>query len=118
MAISSSKNLAPGLLALLSLLVVLGCILLTSPARNISFVAIFFVSLLFFLMSFLFLAVNIRTGEVSSKNRYKIFSISIFLVVLLMFRSAQSLSLVDILILVLITGGLFFYISKRAGSGQ
>jgi hypothetical protein len=114
MALRAKTNLLPAALTLASFLSLVFCTLFTSPVKNISYVAIFFVALLVFMMSLLYLAVSIRAGEVSSKNRYKIFSLSVFLVVLLMFRSAQSLSVVDIFILVLITGGLFFYISKRA----
>jgi hypothetical protein len=116
MAILKRSNAVPAFLAIGSFLILLFCTLLTSPIKNISYVAIFFVSLLVFMMSSLYLAVNIRAGEVTSKSRYKIFSISVFFVVLLMFRSAQSLSLIDIFILILITAGMFFYISKRANS--
>jgi hypothetical protein len=114
MAMLRRANLLPSILALCSFVVLLVCVLFTTPVKNISYVAVFFVSLLTFLMSFLYLAVRFRAGSVSPKSRYKIFSLSIFLVILIMFRSAQSLSLIDILILILITSGLFFYISKRA----
>jgi uncharacterized membrane protein len=60
------------------------------------------------------LLVRLQTGEVSSKNRYRIIALSLVFLILLMFRSGQSLSWVDGLILILIGFGLTFYISKRA----
>jgi hypothetical protein len=45
-----------------------------------------------------------------------VISLSLVLLILLMFRTAQSLSWVDGIILILIGFGLVFYISKRSAS--
>jgi len=57
--------------------------------------------------------VYFQSGQVTPKSKYRIFIISIFLLVLAMFRSAQSLSWVDALVLLLVTVGLLFYSSRR-----
>jgi|SRR5579862_8519283 len=86
----------------------------TSPISNVIYAAFFFGLALVFLVSFGYFMVRLQTGDVSPKNRYRIVVISLILLVLLMFRSAQSLSWVDGVILVLISFGLVFYISKRS----
>jgi uncharacterized membrane protein len=58
--------------------------------------------------------VRLQTGDLSPKNRYRIVALSLLLLILIMFRSAQSLSWVDGIILVLIGFGLVFYISRRS----
>jgi hypothetical protein len=46
--------------------------------------------------------------------RYRIITISVFILIVLMFRSAQSLSWIDGLVLIIIAVGLLFYGSWRA----
>lgn len=92
----------------------LGLLMLTTnPVDKIIYAALFFLLALVFLVSFGHLMVRIQAGEVSSKNRYRIIAISLIVLTLLMFRSAQSLNWVDAVILVLISFGLVFYISRR-----
>jgi hypothetical protein len=69
---------------------------------------------LVFLISFGYLMVRLQVGEVSTKNRYRIITISLIILTLLMFRSAESLNWVDGVILVLISFGLVFFISRRS----
>lgn len=88
----------------------------TSPVDNVIYTALFFGLALVFLVSLGNFLVRLQTGEVSAKNRYRTVSLSLVLLILLMFRSAQSLSWVDGIILALIGFGLVFYISKRSVS--
>jgi hypothetical protein len=50
---------------------------------------------------------------ISSKSKFKIAVFSLTVIVILMFRSAQSLSMEDALILLLIALGALFYGTKR-----
>ena len=102
-----------GLIALGSLLGLAALMTTTSPTDNIIYAALFFGLALVFLISLGYFIVWLQTGEVSSKNRYRIVALSLILLTLLMFTSAQSLSWVDGVILVLIGFGLVFYISRR-----
>ena len=86
----------------------------TSPLDNIIFTALFFGFALVFLISLGYFFVRLQTGEVTPKNRYRILTISLILIVLVMFRSADSLSWVDGIILILFGFGLVFYISRRS----
>ena len=86
----------------------------TSPLDNIIFTALFFGLALVFLISLGYFFVRLQTGEVTPKNRYRILTISLILIVLVMFRSADSLSWVDGIILILFGFGLVFYISRRS----
>lgn len=86
----------------------------TNPIDNIIYSALLFGLLLVFLISFGYFIVTLQNGQVSPKNRYRIATVSLILIILLMFRSAQSLSWVDGIILILIAFGLVFYISKRS----
>jgi hypothetical protein len=90
-----------------------GCALLTSPFGNVTNIIIFFVTLLAFLASLGYLIALIGRGEVGPKAKYKIMVLSLTIVLVLMFRSAQSLSAEDILILILIAFGALFYGTKR-----
>ncbi len=103
-----------GLLALVSFAGIAILMTATSPVNNILYAAIFFGLALVFLISLGYFLVRLQTGEVSSKNRYRIVALTLVLLILLMFRSSQSLSWVDGVILVLIGFGLVFYISKRS----
>jgi hypothetical protein len=88
-------------------------VLLTSPFQNILYAILFFLALLVFLVSLGHLLVYIRYRRLSHRSRYRIFILSFFTLVLGMFSSAQSLSWLDILVVCLITTGLFFYVGRR-----
>lgn len=105
------KNL---FLAIASLLAVVALMTATSPVNNLIYAVFFFVFILIFLVSFGYLFIRAQMGEVSPKNRYRIVALSLLLIILVMFRSAQSLNWVDGVILLLIAFGLVFYISRRA----
>jgi hypothetical protein len=94
----------------------LGLILLmigTNPVDKAVYAVFFFGLALVFMVSFGYLMVGAQLGEVTPKNRYRIVAISLLILTLLMFRSAQSLNWVDAIILLLISFGLVFYISRR-----
>lgn len=97
-----------------SFLVIILLGVFTSPVKDITYAALFFVVLMIFLVGVGFLAVNLQTGRVTSKNRRRILIISASFLVLIMFRSAQSLSWVDVSTLILIAIGLLFYSDRRA----
>jgi len=99
---------------ILSFLGLVILMLSTNPVNKIIWAIVFFGLALFFMISFGFWIVRLQTGEVSSKNRYRIVAMSLIILTLLMFRSAQSLNWVDAVILLLIGFGLGFYISRRA----
>ncbi|MGH7157001.1 MAG: hypothetical protein ACREGG_02735 [Candidatus Saccharimonadales bacterium] len=103
-----------GLTTLASFLALAILMTSTSPINNVIYAALFFGLALLFLISLGYFMVRLQTGSVSPKNRYRIIVVVLILLILLMFRSAQSLSWVDGVILVLISFGLVFYISKRS----
>lgn len=109
-----TKRRLAGLLTLGSLAATIILASLTNPVDNIIYTALFFGLALVFLVSLGHFMVRLQTGEVSPKNRYRITALSLIFLILLMFRSAQSLSWVDGIILVLIGFGLVFYISRRS----
>jgi hypothetical protein len=86
----------------------------TDPFNKIIYAVFFFGLALIFMISLGFWLVRLQLGEVSPKNRYRVVALSLIVLILLMFRSAQSLNWVDAFILLLIAFGLGFYISKRA----
>jgi len=96
-----------------SFLCLLMLALLTSPLNNIAVAVFFFVALLVFLVSLGYGLARLQNGQVGPKGRERIVGVSIFLVVLLMFRSVGSLSWVGGLILLLIISGWLFYVSHR-----
>lgn len=102
-----------GIWSLASLLALVLLMSLTNPVDNIIYTVLFFGLALVFLLSLGHFIVRLQTGEVSSKNRYRIVALALIILILMMFRSAQSLSWVDGIILVLIGFGLVFYISRR-----
>lgn len=106
--------LLPAAFAAGSFLVLFLIMSTTSPARDITYAAAVFLALTVFLVSLGYLAVRLGGRPTHPKTRYRIFIISIFLVTLLMFRSAQSLGPVDGLVLLVITIGLLFYIGRRS----
>ena len=87
--------------------------LLTSPVQKIGYAILFFAALLFTLVSLGYLVMRLWGAKPSPKNRYRIFIISLFIVVALMFRSAQSLNWTDALIVLLVAFGLLFYGGRR-----
>lgn len=101
-------------LALLSFLVLIALMLLTNPVDKIIYAVFFFALALVFMISFGFFFIGIQKGAVGTRDRFRIIAISLIILTLLMFRSAQSLNWVDALILALICFGLGFYISRRA----
>lgn len=105
-----------GLAALASLTAMIILMVSTNPVDNVIYSAALFGLMLVLMVSLGFFLVRLQTGELSSKNRYRTVTISLVLLVLLMFRSARSLSWVDGIILALIGFGLVFYISKRSSS--
>jgi hypothetical protein len=96
-----------------SLIFICLLILLTNPMSNIIFVSVFFLALYVFLNSLGFLVLAIQNQDFTPKNRQNIILLSTFIVVLLMFRSAKALSLLDGLLLLIFSAGLFFYLSRR-----
>ena len=104
-------SLLISVISLLGLVLIVG---LTSPITNISFALVFFGLLFLFLISSGHLLIYIRRGELGPKSRSRIVIASVFLVLLLMFSSSQSLNWVDGLILLLVLGGLLFYSNRRA----
>ena len=103
-----------GTLSLISLITLVLLMSLTNPVDNIIYSGLFFGLAMVFMLSLGNFIVRFQTGEVSSKNRYRVVVLSLIFLILLMFRSAQSLSWVDGIILILIGFGLVFYISRRS----
>lgn len=103
----------PLILLALSILAIFLLMLLTSPVNKIGYVIVFYLLLLASLFSLGYLVVRIWGAETNAKNRYRVSVISIFIVVSLMFVSAQSFSWVDGLIVLLVAFGLLFYGSRR-----
>jgi hypothetical protein len=107
------KHRLPFWLSLISLLAIVCLMASTNPVDKIIYALVFFGLSLVFMISFGFMMVGLQLGEVSSKNKYRIIAVSLIFLVFLMFRSANSLNWVDGLILLLISFGLVFYISRR-----
>jgi len=101
-------------LALTSFLALVIIMLSTNPVDKIIYAVVFFVLALIFMISFGFFFLGVQKGVVGTKDRFRIIALSLVILTLLMFRSAQSLNWVDALILVFICFGLGFYISRRA----
>jgi hypothetical protein len=101
-------------LSLFSLVGLIALMSLTNPVDKIITSVLFFALAFVFLVSFGHFIVGFQMGEVTSKNRYRIIALSLTVLLLLMFRSANSLSWVDGIIMVLIGFGLVFYISRRS----
>jgi len=114
--VSKLSHKRSGPAALISFVALAVLMMATSPVENVIYTALFFGLAFVFLVSLGNFLVRLQAGEVSAKNRYRTVSLSLVLLILVMFRSAQSLSWVDGIILVLIGFGLVFYISKRSVS--
>ncbi|MEX1995655.1 MAG: hypothetical protein WD887_02675 [Candidatus Saccharimonadales bacterium] len=96
-----------------SFLVLLLLMVLTSPIKNIAYAVLFFGTLLVFLLSSLALLIRFQIGSLSRLNRYRIIILSVAILIMIMFRSAQSLNWVDGFVLVIATVGLLFYVGRR-----
>lgn len=88
-------------------------LLLTDPVQNVSYALIFFAVLLILLFSLGHLLLGLGSRSVSRRSRSKILIVSVLLVIILMFSSAGSLNWVDILVVLLLSGGLLFYSGRR-----
>ena len=109
-----AKHRRTSWLTLSSFLAISGIMLFTNPIDKVIYAVVFFILALVFMVSFGFFFIGLQKGEVSNKDRFRIIAISLVILTLLMFRSAQSLNWVDALILIFICFGLGFYISRRA----
>ena len=87
---------------------------LTSPVKNIAWAAVFFLALEVFMLSIGYWAVYLQAGVMRPVYRQRIIILSLSILIVLMFRSAQSLSWADGLALVIITVGTLFYSARRA----
>ncbi len=114
MKLLSTKHRGLSYMTLASFLGLVILMLTTSPIDNILYAAFFFALAFVFLVSLGHFFVRVQIGKVSPKNRYRIVTLSLILLIFIMFRSAQSLNWVDGLILLLIGFGLVFYISRRS----
>jgi FtsH-binding integral membrane protein len=112
--LSHHRPRLPAIITAGSFLCLLLIVLLTSPVKDIAWAMAFFVSLLVFLLSVGYTVVYLQAGQMRRVYRYRIIIASLFIVIVLMFRSAQSLSWIDGLVLLIITTGLLFYSGRRA----
>lgn len=87
---------------------------LTSPVNKIGYALVFFGLLFIFLVSLGHFYIYLTRGQLGPRSRGRIVIFSVFVVLILMFSSSQSLNWVDGLILVLVLAGLLFYSSRRA----
>lgn len=86
---------------------------LTNPLQNISYAVFFFVVLLVLLLSLGCLLLGLNSSKISLKARNKLFIVSVLIVMGVMFRSAGSFNRVDFAVMLLLGGGLLFYIGRR-----
>lgn len=100
----------PALFTAGSFLGLVAIVLLTNPVQSISYAVVFFGVLLIMLISLGHLLVYAMTaGGVGPKARRRIVIVAVAMVIFLMFRSAGSLSWVDLTVMILLAGGLLFY---------
>jgi len=109
-----SHLLLPAALSVGSFLCLLAVMFLTSPVKKISYAIVFFVVLLSLLLSLGYLWVSMWAGKTNTASRPRIAIISILLIVLIMFRSAGSLSWIDLLVVLILGSGLLFYSGRRS----
>lgn len=105
--------LLPAVLSAGSFFTLVLIMLLSDPVQAVSYALLFFAILLVLLLSLGYLLMSLRSGKISPKSRSKILVTSVLLVIILMFRSAGSLNWVDILVMLLLGGGLLFYSGRR-----
>lgn len=96
-----------------SFLLLLIITLFSSPINQVALTLTFFGVLLVFLVSLSVFIASIGRKKSSNKTIYKATLLSIFIVIILMFNSSQSLSLENGLILVLVIAGIVFYADRR-----
>ena len=113
MQLSRRRLIAPAATLGASIAAMILLMLLTSPVKKIFYAIIFFAILFIALMSFGYLIVRAWGGKTNAKNRYRIIVISLFIIISLMFKSAQSFNWVDALIVILVAFGLLFYGGRR-----
>lgn len=89
-------------------------ILFTNPLLNIAYAMFFFLALSIWLISISFYIVFVVKGNISPRMRTKILILAIFLTVLLMFRSAGALGVIDAIVLCAVAAGALFYFGRRA----
>lgn len=87
--------------------------LLSDPVQNVSYALFFFAILLVLLLSLGHFLMTLKSGKISPKARSRVVIISVLLVIVLMFHSAGPLNWVDILVMLLLGGGLLFYGGRR-----
>ena len=104
----------PAALAAGSFFILLILLFFTSPIDKVGISILFFAALFLLLNSVGYLLVGLQAGRVNAKSRSRIVISSVFLLIILMFRSAGSLGLVDAIVLIAITTGLLFYSSRRS----
>ncbi len=114
MKITDKENILPVSIMTMSLVAIILIMGLTSPVDNIAYAIIFFILMEVFLVSTGYSIVRLQFGVVSPKARYRIIIISSLVLLAVMLRSLQSLNIVDLLIVGLITFGLIFYTSRRS----
>ena len=114
MGILNNKAKLPTIIAGGSFLCLLLILLTTSPFDKIGYAIVFFAIFMVFGLSFGHLIAFAQTGKVTAVDRYKIAIVSLFIIIFLMFRSTQSLSWIDAMVLALIIFGLLFYVGRRS----
>lgn len=100
--------------SLLSFGALLAMILLSNPLQDVSYALYFFGLLLILLVSLGYLVLLQRNGKIAPRSSYKIFVSSGLIVILAMFKSAGSLGVANIAIIILLVGGLIFYFNRRS----
>ena len=111
--VAKKQIITPAIFLTICLLAIFLLMLLTSPVKKIGYAVVFFGLLLAALVALGYLVVGIWGSQINAKNRYRIVVISLFIVISLMFRSAQSFNLIDGLIVILVAFGLLFYGGRR-----
>ena len=106
--------LFPATLFAASFLSLLAIILLSNPLDNVSYAILFFAVLLILLLSLGHLLLGLSGHRAGRKARSRIAIISVLLITLLMFRSADSLNWIDLVVVVLLGLGLLFYSGRRS----
>jgi hypothetical protein len=104
----------PTVISVGSLIFMTIIVLLSDPTKGIGWSILFFGLLFIFINTFAANTVRLQSGTVSHKARKRIALGASFVVVCLMLRSASSLSLLDLFVLVLIFSGFIFYFSHRS----
>ncbi|HET9850241.1 MAG TPA: hypothetical protein VFP35_01275 [Candidatus Saccharimonadales bacterium] len=96
-----------------SLILILLTIIWTDPNRSIAFSVWFFILLFIFVFSLGTLVIGLQSGSVSLSAKRRLILFDSLITVILMLTSSRSISLINLLILVLIIGGLNFYFNSR-----